>query len=881
MKDTVMKKMTSNELRTLFLNYFQQNNHTIVPSSPLIPANDPTLLFTNAGMVQFKDVFLGKEKLPFTRAASSQRCVRAGGKHNDLENVGYTARHLTLFEMLGNFSFGDYFKEEAIRLAWQFLTKDLGLPPEKLWVTVFEKDDETADIWLKKMGIDANRFSRCGAKDNFWAMGDTGPCGPCTEIFYDHGPSVAGGPPGSAEADGDRYVEIWNLVFMQYDRSADGELIPLPKPSVDTGMGLERLTTVMQGVHTIYDTDIFKHLIAAAAKIADITDLKNNSLRVISDHIRSCSFLITDGVVPSNEGRGYVLRRIIRRAIRHGKQLGIPSPFFYQLVQPLIEVMGDAYPELIKNKSHVEQTLKREEEQFIQTLDQGLKILEQSISRLHHETVIPGETVFRLYDTYGFPVDLTADIARERNLVIDFAGFEQEMEKQRKRSQEMSKFELDTASFAGTTEFHGYKKLTQDAMVTHIYHIQKDDISAGKTMAVNDLKPHEFAYVVLNHSPFYAESGGQVGDQGIIEFGDNNQHKFIVENTIKKDQAYLHYGHSPSGQLKINENVHAVVDKVKRKATALNHSATHLLHAALRQILGEHVTQKGSLVDPDKLRFDFSHPQPLTAEQIKEIENSVNEEIRANEMGEVEETTPDEAIKSGATGLFGEKYGAKVRTLKFGDYSHEICGGTHVHRTGDIGLFKITYETGIAAGIRRIEAVTGKGALEYIAKEEMQLLQAANLLKTSRDNFSDKLAQLIENNRNLEKQLETLRQKMANAAQTDLNPETIHGVKILARHIEGSDNKTLRNMLDQLKNKFGTSAIILASVTDNRVILVAGVTKDLINKIKAGDLVNFVAEQVGGKGGGRPDLAEAGGNKPEALASALASVPTWIERQLQ
>lgn len=876
-----MKKMTSNELRTLFLNYFAQNGHTIVPSSPLIPANDPTLLFTNAGMVQFKDVFLGREKLPFTRAASSQRCVRAGGKHNDLENVGYTARHLTLFEMLGNFSFGDYFKEEAIRLAWQFLTTDLGLPAEKLWVTVFEKDDEAADIWLKKIGIDTNRFSRCGAKDNFWAMGDTGPCGPCTEIFFDHGPSVAGGPPGSPDADGDRYVEIWNLVFMQYERSADGELSTLPKPSVDTGMGLERLTTVMQGVHTIYDTDIFKHLIAAAGKLADITDLKNNSLRVISDHIRSCSFLICDGVTPSNEGRGYVLRRIIRRAIRHGKQLGIPSPFFYQLVQPLIEVMGDAYPELIKNKSHVEQTLKREEEQFIQTLDQGLKILEQSISRLHHESVIPGETVFRLYDTYGFPVDLTADIARERNLTIDFAGFEQEMEKQRRRSQETSKFELDTTSFEGATEFHGYKKLSQDATVTHIYHINKKENAAGTTSQVNELKPHEFAYIVLNHSPFYAESGGQVGDQGILEFGDKQQHKFIVENTIKKDQAYLHYGHSPSGQIKINENVHAIVDKAKRKATALNHSATHLLHAALRHILGEHVTQKGSLVDPDKLRFDFSHPQPLTAEQIKEIENSVNEEIRANEEGVITETTPDEAMKSGAMGLFGEKYGASVRTLKFGDYSHEICGGTHVHRTGDIGLFKITSETGIAAGIRRIEAVTGKGALDYVAKEEMQLQQAATLLKTSRDNFSEKLTQLIDNNRNLEKQIEMLRQKIANAIQTDLNPEVIHGVKILAKHIEGSDNKTLRNMLDQLKNKFGTSAIVLASVIDNRVILVAGVSKDLVNNIKAGDLVNFVAEQVGGKGGGRPDLAEAGGNKPEALATALASVSTWIASHLQ
>ena len=670
--------------------------------------------------------------------------------------------------------------------------------------------------------------------------------------------------------------------------SSDGELKPLPKPSVDTGMGLERLTAVMQGVHTDYDTDIFRYLITAAAKLARINDLTNNSLRVISDHIRSCSFLITDGVVPSNEGRGYVLRRIIRRAIRHGKQLGIASPFFYQLVQPLIDVMGDAYPELIKGKSLVEQTLKREEEQFIQTLEQGLKILEQTIARLHHEKVIPGETVFRLYDTYGFPVDLTADIARERNLSIDFAGFEQEMEKQRKRSQEMSKFELDTYSVEGKTEFHGYKTLKQDAIVTHIYlpppKKKADEIASTHGMEYStELKPHEYGFIVLNHSPFYAEGGGQVGDQGLLEFGDKKQYKFIVENTIKKDQAFLHYGHSPDGILKINDNVHAIVDRTKRQATALNHSATHLLHAALRQILGEHVTQKGSLVDPEKLRFDFSHPQPLTAEQIKEIENLVNEEIRTNDKGEISETTPDEAIKSGAMGLFGEKYGAKVRTLKFGEFSHEICGGTHVHRTGDIGLFKITTETGIAAGIRRIEAVTGKGALEYITKEELQLLQAAALLKTSRDNINDKLEQLVDRNRNLEKQLEQLQQKLIGNLGTDIITEAkdIKGVKILAKQIEGADNKALRNLLDQLKNKFGTAAIVLASVNDNRVTLIAGVTKDLITKIKAGALVNFVAEQVGGKGGGRPDLAEAGGNKPEALAEALASVPAWIEHHLQ
>jgi alanyl-tRNA synthetase len=873
-----MKKMTSNELRTLFLNYFQQNGHTIVPSSPLIPGNDPTLLFTNAGMVQFKDVFLGKESLPYTRAASSQRCVRAGGKHNDLENVGYTARHLTLFEMLGNFSFGDYFKNDAIHLAWRLLTEELKLPPEKLWVSVYEDDKGAEDIWLNTIKIDPNRFSRCGAKDNFWSMGDTGPCGPCTEIFYDHGPSIAGGPPGSPDEDGDRYVEIWNLVFMQYDRSANGELKPLPKPSVDTGMGLERLTTVMQGVHTVYDTDIFRHLITAAAKLANLDDLSNNSLRVISDHIRSCSFLIADGVVPSNEGRGYVLRRIIRRAIRHGKQLGIASPFFYLLVQPLIEVMGDAYPELIKTKSLLEQTLKREEEQFIQTLDQGLKSLEQTISHLHHEKVIPGETVFKLYDTYGFPVDLTADIARERDLSIDFAGFEQEMEKQRKRSQETSKFELDTTTFEGTTEFHGYEKLVKEATITHIYRINKNN----NTISVNELHPNDYGYIVLDHSPFYAEGGGQVGDQGLLEFGNKKQYRFIVENTIKKDQAFLHYGHSTEGNLKINDAVHAIVDKRKRLATALNHSATHLLHAALRQILGDHVTQKGSLVDPDKLRFDFSHAQPLTAEEIKLIENLVNQEIRNNEEGVIKETTPDEAIKNGAMGLFGEKYGSKIRTLKFGDFSHEICGGTHVHRTGDIGLFKITNETGIAAGIRRIEAVTGKGALDYIAKEELQLQQAATLLKTSRDNLNDKLEQLVDRNRTLEKQLEQLQQKLMGSLGSDLINEAkdIKGIKILAKQIEGVDNKALRNLLDQLKNKFGTAAIVLASVNDNRVTLVAGVTKDTITKIKAGELVNFVAEKVGGKGGGRPDLAEAGGNQPEALAEALASVPAWIEQHL-
>ncbi len=854
--------LSSNDIRTQFLTYFEKNGHTIVPSSSLVPGNDATLLFTNAGMVQFKDVFLGSDPRPYTRATSSQRCVRAGGKHNDLERVGYTARHHTFFEMLGNFSFGDYFKRDAIRLAWGFLVGELGLPPEKLWVTVYEQDQEAEDIWLKEMKIDPTRFSRCGDADNFWSMGPTGPCGPCTEIFYDHGEHIAGGPPGSPDADGDRYIEIWNLVFMQYDRAADGTLTPLPKPSVDTGMGLERVSAVVQHVHNNYDTDLFVPLIKAAAILGNVKDHTHFSLRVIADHIRSCSFLIIDGVTPSNEGRGYVLRRIIRRALRHGNQLGLPQPFFYQLVQPLVNLMGEAYPELKKQQAHVEKVLRQEEELFSATLSQGLKLFEQAISELQ-DKVIPGITVFKLYDTYGFPADLTADIARERGFTIDEAGFEAAMNQQRERSRQSSQFGNEYAVAQDNhppTEFTGHKSLTPDQ--THdqgkILAIYRD----GKFVEV--LNAGEKGSVVLDKTPFYAESGGQVGDQGLLRIQQTSY--FKVHDTIKQGHMHLHLGKCDKGSLKVGDVVEAEVDAKRRAATVLNHTATHLLHMILKQVLGEHAMQKGSLVEPDRLRFDFSHSAPVTAEECLEIEKRVNAEIRANYTAHVDVTTPEKAIASGAVALFGEKYGSKVRVVHFGP-SVELCGGTHAGHTGDIGLFKITSESGVAAGIRRIEAVTGDAALAFLDKRE--------------ETFKEKVAQADERALTLEKEVQQLKDKLASLVSRDLakTAKTIGKIHVLATVVDGLDGKALRNVLDHLKSQLGSAAIVLATVKDNKVGLVGGVTADLIGKLNAKELVNHVAVQVGGKGGGRPDMAEAGGNKPELLASALTSLYTWIEQQ--
>ncbi len=854
--------LSSNDIRSQFLSYFEKNGHTIVPSSSLVPGNDATLLFTNAGMVQFKDVFLGSDPRPYTRATSSQRCVRAGGKHNDLERVGYTARHHTFFEMLGNFSFGDYFKRDAIALAWGFLVGELGLPPEKLWVTVYEQDQEAEDIWLKEMKIDPTRFSRCGDADNFWSMGPTGPCGPCTEIFYDHGEHIAGGPPGSPEADGDRYTEIWNLVFMQYDRAADGTLTPLPKPSVDTGMGLERVSAVIQHVHNNYDTDLFVPLIKAAAALGHVKDHTHFSLRVIADHIRSCSFLIIDGVTPSNEGRGYVLRRIIRRALRHGNQLGLPQPFFYQLVQPLVTLMGDAYPELKKQQAHVEKVLRQEEELFSTTLSQGLKLFEQAISELQ-DKVIPGVTVFKLYDTYGFPADLTADIARERGYTIDEAGFEAAMNQQRERSRQSSQFGNEYAVAQDNhppTEFTGHKTLAADQ--THdqgkILAIYRD----GKFVDV--LNAGEKGSIVLDKTPFYAESGGQVGDQGLLRIQQTSY--FKVHDTIKQGHMHLHLGKCDKGSLKVGDVVEAEVDAKRRAATVLNHTATHLLHMVLKQVLGEHALQKGSLVEPDRLRFDFSHSAPVSAEECLEIEKRVNAEIRANYTAHVDVTTPEKAIESGAVALFGEKYGSKVRVVHFGP-SVELCGGTHAGHTGDIGLFKITSESGVAAGIRRIEAVTGEAALAFLDKRE--------------ETFKDKVAQADERALTLEKEVQQLKDKLASLVSRDLAKaaKTIGKINVLATVVDGLDGKALRNVLDHLKSQLGSAAIVLATVKDNKVGLVSGVTPDLVDKLSAKDLVNHVAVQVGGKGGGRADMAEAGGNKPELLASALTSLYTWIEQQ--
>jgi alanyl-tRNA synthetase len=860
-------------IRQAFLDFFRNRGHEVVPSSPLVPANDPTLLFTNAGMVQFKDVFLGKEKRGYVRAASSQRCVRAGGKHNDLENVGYTARHHTFFEMLGNFSFGDYFKREAIAYAWEFLTDVIALSPERLWITVFEDDDEAADIWLNDIGVDPARFSRIGAKDNFWSMGDTGPCGPCTEIFYDHGPEVPGGPPGTPEEDGDRYIEIWNLVFMQYNRDAGGELTPLPRPSVDTGMGLERLAAILQGVHSNYEIDLFQNLIRAAAAITGTADLESKSLRVIADHIRASAFLIVDGVIPSNEGRGYVLRRIIRRAIRHGHKLGMRGSFFHKLVAPLAAEMGDAYPELVKQQGQVEQVLEQEELRFAETLDNGMKILEEAIGALPGDE-IPGDTVFKLYDTYGFPVDLTADIARERNLRIDMPGFEAEMAAQRERARAASHFAAaDTGglTIAGSCEFTGYERETDEAAVTGLF-------VNGK--AVDSLQAGDQGIVVLEHTPFYAESGGQVGDRGVLR---KQGGVFRVLDTRKQGEgAIIHAGELTQGAIAVGDRLEALVDHERRAATRLNHSATHLMHAALREVLGEHVQQKGSLVDPDRLRFDFSHFQPLTPEELQRIENRVNAQIRANADVETRVMPIDQAMEAGAMALFGEKYGDEVRVLSIGDFSVELCGGTHARRAGDIGLFKIVSEGGVAAGVRRIEAVTGEAALAHIEALEKNLDEVAGMVKGTPGEAAAKVGQLLERNRKLEKELEALKAKLASSQGSDLAGQAreVEGIKVLAARLEGADAKGLRETVDQLKNKLGAAAVILAAVNGDKVALVAGVTKAETGRVKAGELVNHVATQIGGRGGGRPDMAQAGGSQPENLDAALASVGDWVKQQL-
>ena len=868
-----MKKMTCAELRSSFLDYFVNNGHTLVESSPLIPGNDPTLLFTNAGMVQFKDVFLGHEKRSYTRATSSQRCVRAGGKHNDLENVGYTARHHTFFEMLGNFSFGDYFKEQAIHLAWDYLTKVLEIPEQRLWVTIYQNDQEAEDIWLNTIKVDPARFSRLGESSNFWSMGEIGPCGPCSEIFYDHGEHIDGGPPGSENEDGDRYVEIWNLVFMQYGRDKQGKLTPLPSPSVDTGAGLERLAAVMQGVHDNYQIDLFQKLLKAVAQLADIQDLSHSSLKVIADHIRSCAFLICDGVMPSNEGRGYVLRRIIRRAIRHGYRLGIRDVFFYRLVEPLCQVMGDAFSDLRKSQQRIEQTLQQEEQRFAETLEQGMKILDTSITGLKNR-IIPGDVVFKLYDTYGFPVDLTADYAREHGLSIDHDGFETAMNEQRSRARAASGFEADLNSQLNiecNTEFLGYNTCQSGAKITALF-VDGNPVEQTETA--------QRAMLVLDQTPFYAESGGQVGDTGLIVCGDN---EFTVDDTRKQANGVIvHLGTVSKGTIHNQSDCVAIVDSTRRTAIALNHSATHLLHAALRQVLGEHVVQKGSLVDAERLRFDFAHNQPLSTDEMRDIERIVNYQIRRNTKVQAELMDKNDAMKAGAMALFGEKYGDTVRVLRIGDFSTELCGGTHVSRAGDIGVFKIISESGIASGVRRIEAVTGEGAVQRIEQTETVLEQIAGRLKTDRLQLTDKVETVLEKNRQLEKELEQLKAKMASESGLALTDQAVDvaGIKVLAAKIDTTEPKALREIVDQLKHKLGSAAVVIATVNGNSVSLVAGVSKDQTSRIKAGELVNSVASKVGGKGGGRPDMAQAGGNNPAALDEALAAVPAWIEQQL-
>ena len=866
--------MSAADVRSAFLEFFRAQSHMIVPSSSLVPGNDPTLLFTNSGMVQFKDVFLGREQRDYLRAASSQRCVRAGGKHNDLENVGYTARHHTFFEMLGNFSFGDYFKREAIHFAWDFLIFTLGLDPARLWCTVYTDDDEAADIWLKDIGISPRQFSRLGEESNFWAMGDTGPCGPCSEIFYDHGPEVAGGPPGSADEEGDRFVEIWNLVFMQYERAADGRMTPLPRPSVDTGMGLERIAAVMQGVHSNYDIDLFKNLIRAAGKLAGTQVLTSSSLRVIADHIRASTFLVVDGVTPSNEGRGYVLRRIIRRAIRHGYKLGIKQPFFYKLVPVLEAEMGSAYPELTRGKAHAERVLRHEEERFAETLANGMVLLEGAIRNLRGAKTIDGDTVFKLYDTYGFPIDLTADIARERGLGIDQARFDAAMEEQRRRSQEASKFGVELRADAkvdSRTLFQGYERLKSGGRVLTLL---KD---GGPVEA---LQKGDNGEVILDRTPFYAEAGGQVGDVGDLTAVGTH---FIVADTQKRGAAHSHLGQLKSGTIRVGDELEGHVNGARRQATALNHSATHLLHAALRKVLGNHVQQKGSLVAPDRLRFDFAHSQPVTAAELREIERLVNAQIRANTPSETRVMDYDGAVAAGAIALFGEKYDKDVRVLRMGDFSMELCGGTHVQRAGDIGLFKIVGESGVASGVRRIEALTGEAALEYVEQNDVLLKDLAALVRGTREDLKDKVGEQLERTRALEREIRSLKDRLASGQGVDLAAGAIdvQGVKVVATKVDGADVGALRNAIDQLKERLKSAVVVLASVENpDKVVLVVGVTADQTGRIKAGELAGAVAAQVGGRGGGRADFAQAGGSKPEALDAALGSVEEFVRSRL-
>ncbi len=870
--------MKSSEIRSAFLEFFRRNGHEVVDSSSLVPADDPTLLFTNAGMNQFKDVFLGKEKRSYVRAATSQKCVRAGGKHNDLENVGYTARHHTFFEMLGNFSFGDYFKQEAIHFAWDFLTKELSIPQDKLWVTIYATDDESFDIWNKEVGVPTDRIIRIGdkgdvpyASDNFWQMGDTGPCGPCTEIFYDHGPDVAGGPPGSPEEDGDRYIEIWNVVFMQFNRTAEGEMLPLPKPSVDTGMGLERISAVLQHVHSNYEIDLFQNLLNAASELLGGVPTTASSLRVIADHIRSCAFLIADGVMPENLGRGSVLRRIIRRAVRHGNKLGGSGTFFYKLVPSLVAEMGDAYPELQRAQTQIEKILQQEEEQFARTLDKGLRLLESEIAQMSGDT-IGGKTVFILHDTYGFPPDLTNDIAREKNLKIDLDGYEAAMEEARKIAGQGNAFKVDynaANAIEARSEFTGYNELAGQYYVEGVL----KDSEAG-----NVLQEGESGAVVLDKTPFYAESGGQVGDQGELR-GDG--FVFQVSDTQKQGEAILHVGKVVRGEVHLGNKVLAHVNRASRKATMLNHSATHLLHAALRKVLGDHVVQKGSLVDPDKLRFDFAHYEAMSAEQIKEVEAIVNAQIRANTSVSTEIMDMENAKAKGAMALFGEKYGETVRVLAMGedDFSVELCGGTHVNRTGDIGSLIVTSESGISSGVRRIEAVTGANTERWVAAGDAALKEIAGLVKGARDSAPEKVKALLERNRQLEKELQQLKGKLASAAGGDLaaDAKEVKGIKVLAARMDGLERKALMDTVDQLKSKLGKAAVVLASVENDKISLVAGVTKGETGQVKAGDLVKHVAQQVGGKGGGRPDMAQGGGTDVAGLEVALASVYSWLE----
>ena len=874
--------MKSSEIRERFLKYFEGQGHTIVPSSPLVPGNDPTLLFTNAGMVQFKDVFLGQDRRPYVRATTSQRCVRAGGKHNDLENVGYTARHHTFFEMLGNFSFGDYFKRDAIHYAWDLITREYGLPAERLWVTVYHDDDEAYDVWASDIKVPAARIARIGDKpggqkyqsDNFWQMGETGPCGPCSEIFWDHGPGIAGGPPGSADADGDRYIEIWNLVFMQFNRDETGRMNKLPKPSVDTGMGLERIAAVLQGVHSNYEIDLFQTLIKAAAKLTHSKDLSSNSLKVIADHVRACSFLITDGVIPSNEGRGYVLRRIIRRAIRHGYKLEQKTPFFHKLVADLVLVMGEAYPELAAAEKRVTETLKQEEERFAETLENGMAVLESAL--LREDRMLDGETVFKLYDTFGFPVDLTADIARERGVQVDFSGFESAMERQRERARAASRFQMRAGvEYSGqATEFHGYDSLKLAANVVALYR---------EGTQVERLAQGDRGIVVLDRTPFYAESGGQVGDRGVLVTQASPFSSFNVEDTQKiRAEVFGHHGGVVKGEIKVGDVVNAQVDLRLREAAMSNHSATHLMHAALRKVLGDHVQQKGSLVDESRTRFDFSHNKPMTPEEIARVDVLVNEEIRRNVPVEARLMKYDDAIKSGAMALFGEKYGDDVRVIGMGDFSTELCGGTHVKRSGDIGFFKIVSESGVAAGVRRVEAVTAQVALDHVQKREQQFVEIAAALKAGPDEVEHRLVQVLDNLKNLEKELARLKSKLANAQGGDLadSAESVGAAKVLAVSLDGADAKTLREAMDRLKERLKSAAIVLGSVEGDKVTLIAGVTSDLTKKLKAGELVNFVAQQVGGRGGGRPDMAQAGGTDPDKLPDALKSVKAWVEQRL-